>query len=68
MRVTSNDNVVTFGYAVDDGAWVQHPWQMETSGMHYNVFGGFRSLKIPLHSAGAGQARLRDFAYRGLAS
>jgi xylan 1,4-beta-xylosidase len=39
---------------------------METSGMHHNVFGGFLSLKIAIHCAGAGQARLRDFGYRGL--
>ena len=36
--------------------------------MHHNVFGGFLSLKIALHCAGAGQARLRDFVYRGLPS
>jgi len=66
MRVTNRDHVVTFHYALDDGPWVQHPWQMETSGMHHNVFGGFLSLKIALHCAGAGQMRLRDFTYRGL--
>jgi xylan 1,4-beta-xylosidase len=66
VRVTNRDHVVTFHYAADDGPWVQHPWQMETSGMHHNVFGGFLSLKIAIHCAGAGQARLRDFAYRGL--
>ena len=68
VRVNSNDSVVTFHYAVDGGAWTQHPWQMETSGMHHNVFGGFLSLKIAIHSAGASQVRLREFTYRGLAT
>jgi xylan 1,4-beta-xylosidase len=66
VRVGNRDHVVTFHYALDDGPWVQHPWQMEASGMHHNVFGGFLSLKIALHCTGAGQVRLRDFVYRGL--
>jgi xylan 1,4-beta-xylosidase len=68
VRVSNNDSVVTLHYAIDGGAWTQHPWQMETSGMHHNVFGGFLSLKIAIHGAGAGQVRLRDFTYRGLAT
>ncbi|MFL6628143.1 MAG: family 43 glycosylhydrolase [Vitreoscilla sp.] len=66
VRVQNRDHVVTFHYALDDGPWMQHPWQMETSGMHHNVFGGFLSLKIAVHSAGAGQVRVRDFLYQGL--
>jgi xylan 1,4-beta-xylosidase len=68
VRVTNRDHVVTFHYALDGGSWVQHPWQMETSGMHHNVFGGFLSLKIAIHCAGAGRVRLSDFVYRGLTS
>ncbi|MEP6504937.1 MAG: family 43 glycosylhydrolase [Betaproteobacteria bacterium] len=66
IKVSHIDHVVTFHYAQGDGAWIKHPWQVETSGMHHNVFGGFLSLKIALHCAGAGHARLRHFVYRGL--
>ena len=40
--IENRDHVVTSRYSRDDGAtWVQHPWQMEVSGFHHNVFGGF---------------------------
>ena len=67
IRLTNRENVITFRYSRDDGkSWVQHPWQMEVSGLHHNVFGGFVSLRIALFSAGAGEVRARNFAYRGL--
>ncbi len=67
IRLTNRENVVTFHYSRDDGrTWVQHPWQMEVSGLHHNVFGGFVSLRIALFSAGAGEVRARNFVYRGL--
>ncbi|MBL8277420.1 MAG: family 43 glycosylhydrolase [Pelomonas sp.] len=67
IHLVNRDHVVTWRYSRDDGAtWVQHPWQMEVSGFHHNVFGGFVSLRIALFSAGAGEARFRNFVYRGL--
>ncbi|MFG6459481.1 family 43 glycosylhydrolase [Roseateles sp. BYS96W] len=67
IRLTNRENVVTFRFSRDDGrTWVQHPWQMEVSGLHHNVFGGFVSLRIALFSAGAGEVRARNFVYRGL--
>ena len=66
IKVVNRDNVVTFHYAPDRGDWIQHPWQMEVSGIHHNVFGGFLSLKIGLCAIGSGQVGLRDFKYRGL--
>lgn len=68
LRVHSRDHVVTWHHAADGGPWVQHPWQMEVSGMHHNVFGGFLGLRIGLFAAGEGQVRLRRFRYRALAS
>ncbi len=65
LRVTNHANIVTFHYAVDGGAWVKHPWQMEVSGYHHNVFGGFVSLKFGVYVLGAGEAKLRDFVYKG---
>ena len=65
LRVTNRGNIVTFHYARDGGAWEKHSWQMEVSGYHHNVLGGFDSLKIAIFCAGQGEVRLRDFIYRG---
>ena len=67
LRVTNRLDVATFHYSHDGGKqWVQHPWQMEVSGFHHNVVGGFLSLKVGLFSVGRGEVRLRDFVYRSL--
>jgi xylan 1,4-beta-xylosidase len=66
LKLVNRANVITFLYAADDGPWVQHPWQMEVSGYHHNVFGGFLSLRLALYAAGQGEVRLRNFQYRGL--
>ena len=66
IRLVNRDNVLTFFHSPDGLAWRQHPWQMEVSGLHHNVFGGFVSLRVALFSAGAGEVRLRRFTYRGL--
>lgn len=67
LRLTNIDHIVTYHYSTDGGAtWVRHPWQMETSGIHHNVFGGFTSLKLALFSCGDGSCTFRDFTYRGL--
>jgi xylan 1,4-beta-xylosidase len=66
IRLRNERDVVTLSHSHDGQAWVQHPWQMEVSGMHHNVLGGFASLRPAIYSAGAGRVRVRDFAYRGL--
>ena len=67
IRVKNDGNIVTWSYSRDGGAsWTQHPWQMEVSGLHHNVFGGFLSLKPAIYSAGGGSIRIRDFHYRAL--
>ncbi len=66
IRLTNRGNVVTYHYSRDGVNWVKHPWQMEVSGFHHNVFGGFMSLKVGIYSAGTGEVRARQFAYRGL--
>jgi xylan 1,4-beta-xylosidase len=66
FRLTNHENVVTYHYSLDGRNWVKHPWQMEVSGMHHNVLGGFTSLKVAIFSAGRGSCRFADFAYRGL--
>ncbi len=67
IRLVNRENVLTFSHSHDGRTWTQHPWQMEVSGLHHNVFGGFTSLRIALFSAGAGEIRARNFTYRGLA-
>ncbi|MGW8392615.1 family 43 glycosylhydrolase [Pseudoduganella sp. HUAS MS19] len=66
IRLANRGNIVTFHYSRDGVAWIKHPWQMEVSGFHHNVFGGFMSLKVGIYSAGSGEVRARRFAYRGL--
>jgi xylan 1,4-beta-xylosidase len=66
LKVVNRANVVTFHYSRDGRRWTRHPWQMEVSGFHHNVFGGFLSLNVGVYCAGKGEARLRQFRYRGL--
>jgi xylan 1,4-beta-xylosidase len=65
LRVTNHANIVTFYYQRNGETWVKHPWQMEVSGYHHNVFGGFLSLKFGVYCVGTGKVKLRDFVYRG---
>jgi xylan 1,4-beta-xylosidase len=67
IKVVNRENIVTWHYSRDGKTWTQHPWQMEVSGFHHNVFGGFLSLKIGLFSSGTGTVRARSFSYGGLA-
>ena len=66
LKVSNREHVVRFEHSTDGKHWTPHPWQMEVSGFHHNVFGGFLSLRIGLFCAGDGEVQLRDFGYRGL--
>jgi xylan 1,4-beta-xylosidase len=68
IKATNRTNVITFYYAVDGTNWIKHPWQLEVSGYHHNVFGGFLSLRPAIFSTGKGEVRARNFVYRGLDS
>ena len=64
LKVTNNDNIVTFGLSRDEGrTWTRQEYRAEVSGMNHNVFGGFLSLRIGLYGAGEGTVRFRDFSY-----
>ena len=65
LRLRSVGHVVTWWYTDSDGVWIRHPWQMEVSGIHHNVFGEFTALKVGLLAAGEGSATYSDFTYRG---
>jgi xylan 1,4-beta-xylosidase len=66
IRVKNDQHNVTFHYSLDEKNWVQHSWQLEVSGLHHNVVGGFLSLQPGVYCAGAGVVTLRDFKYRAL--
>lgn len=66
IKIANRCNILTWHYSFDGNTWIQHPWQMEVSGIHHNVFGGFTSLKLALFAAGNGEAWLRNFVYCGL--
>jgi beta-xylosidase len=66
LRMTNNRHVVTFHHSADGRLWTKFDRQMEVSGYHHNVRGGFMSLRPALYAAGSGEARFRDFRYRAL--
>jgi xylan 1,4-beta-xylosidase len=67
IKLTNDRHVVGFQHSHDGGrTWARHPWQMEVSGMHHNVFGGFLSLRPAIYSSGQGAVRITNFKYRAL--
>lgn len=51
-------------YSGDGRNWTQHELQMDVSGLHHNVGGGFLSLRPALYTAGQGEVRFRNLLYR----
>jgi xylan 1,4-beta-xylosidase len=66
VKLVNRDNIISFHHSRDGQQWTRHPWQMEVSGFHHNVFGGFLSLKIALFASGGGDVRMRHFRYRAI--
>ena len=66
VKVRNEESIVTYFYSLDGNAWIKHPWQMEVSGYHHNVFGGFLSLRPGIFCMGTGSVELHDLVYRGL--
>lgn len=68
LRVTNDENVVTWHYSYDEGrTWQRHGTRMEVSGIHHNVFGGFLSLRLGLYVAGEGGSDAARFQISGTA-
>lgn len=65
LCLENRHHVVTMHYSLDGHSWQRHPWQMETSGMHHNVFGGFTCLKIGLLACGPGSVTFSQLVYAG---
>ncbi|WP_425502298.1 family 43 glycosylhydrolase [Pseudoxanthomonas sacheonensis] len=66
LRVTNDRHVLTIHSSPDGVAWTKYPVQMEVSGYHHNVAGGFLALKPSLYAAGEGTVSFRHFRYRAL--
>ena len=67
MRVANRSHIVAFHLSGDNGAtWHRFDRGMEVSGYHHNVRGGFLMLRPGLYSAGAGEARFRDFRFTAI--
>lgn len=66
LRVTNNRHIVTIHTSRDGQAWEKYPVQMEVSGYHHNVAGGFHALKPAIYAAGEGKVHFRNFRYRAL--
>lgn len=66
LRLTNDRHIVTFHTSADGKAWTKFDRQMEVSGYHHNVRGGFMALRPGLFATGGGTARFRTLAYRGL--
>ncbi|MDM4765193.1 family 43 glycosylhydrolase [Pelomonas sp. SE-A7] len=66
IKLRNRENVLTWWTSTAGQDWKQYGWQMEVSGLHHNVFGGFLALRVALFSAGQGEVRFRRFIYRGL--
>jgi beta-xylosidase len=55
-------------YSSGDGGktWVKFDREMEVSGYHQNVRGGFMALRPGIYAAGTGEARFCNFTFRAL--
>ena len=66
LRVKHDRHIVTVHTSTDGSTWTKYPVQMEVSGYHHNVAGGFLALKPSLYAAGQGKVHFRNFRYRAL--
>ncbi len=67
MRLTNDNHIVTCYSSPDGVTWTKFDRQMEVSGYHQNVRGGFMMLRPGIYAAGGtGEARVRNFKYRAL--
>jgi xylan 1,4-beta-xylosidase len=67
MRVTNDRHIVSYHTSGDGGrTWKKFDRGMEVSAYHHNVRGGFLMLRPGFYSAGAGEARFRNFTFRAL--
>ena len=66
MRLTNDRHIVTLHTSGDGQTWTKFDRQMEVSGYHHNVRGGFMMLRPGIYAAGSGAARFRNVRYQAL--
>jgi beta-xylosidase len=67
LRLVNDRHIVKFYHSADGTDWqIFRDRQMEVSGYHHNVRGGFMMLRPGVYAAGPGEARFRNFKYRAL--
>jgi xylan 1,4-beta-xylosidase len=66
LRVTDDRNILTVHTSQDGRHWHKYPVQMDVSGYHHNVAGGFLALKPAIYAAGTGAVVFHHFRYRAL--
>jgi xylan 1,4-beta-xylosidase len=66
VRLRNDHHVVTMWHSADGERWTKHWLQLEVSGYHHNVAGGFLGLRPALLATGGGEVRFRNFKYRAL--
>jgi len=66
LRLTNDRHIITFHHSPDGRTWTKFDRQMEVSGYHHNVRGGFMMLRPGLYAAGQGEARFRNFRFQAL--
>ncbi|MNR16171.1 hypothetical protein D3C85_1327560 [compost metagenome] len=66
LRLTNDRHIITFHHSTDGETWTKFDRQMEVSGYHHNVRGGFMMLRPGLYAAGEGEARFRNFRFQAL--
>jgi beta-xylosidase len=67
LRLVNDRHIVKFYHSGDGKEWqIFRDRQMEVSGYHHNVRGGFMMLRPGVYAAGEGQARFHNFKYRAL--
>ncbi|MFC0684014.1 beta-xylosidase family glycoside hydrolase [Novosphingobium clariflavum] len=67
MRITNQDQVVTFYYSLDGKTWIRHGVRSYVSGYNANTLDNLLSLRPALFAAGQGKVNFRAFGYRALA-
>ena len=68
LKIVNDRHIVSFYYSTDSVEWKRHGIRSEVSGYHVNTVDDLQGLKPALFACGKGQARFRDFHYKGLPS
>ncbi len=66
MRITNQEQIVTFYYSLDGETWTRHGVRSEVTGYNANTIDNLLSLRPALYAAGEGEVMFRSFVYRAL--